>query len=157
MPQTNLHNLSIEICECANDKYGYMVIPGLTVIPPQCVLHVQTLCIHKPKKQSQQKKLKLKKTELATKLEQVLSKKGRLYLKDFFYAGMISGQNSINITVRALVVCEPSREGEKIRGLIIEFLEGAKLEKINSSFLEIEECESLLKAIIDKGLSMVKK
>ncbi|HHT9159762.1 MAG TPA: hypothetical protein ACFYEH_07860 [Candidatus Brocadiaceae bacterium] len=48
-------------------------------------------------------------------------------------------------------------KAEKIRGLIIEFLEGAKLEKINSSFLEIEECESLLKAIIDKGLSMAKK
>lgn len=60
---------------------------------------------------------------------------------------MISWQNSINITVRALFVCEPSREGEKIRGLIIEFLEGAKLEKINSSFLDIEEYESLLKAI----------
>ena len=109
------------------------------------------------KKAESTEKTETEKTEPATKLEQVLSKKGRLYLKDFFYAGMISGQNSINITVRALVVCEPSREGEKIRGLIIEFLEGAKLEKINSSFLEIEECESLLKAIIDKGLSMAKK
>ena len=109
------------------------------------------------KKVESTEKTETEKTEPATKLEQVLSKKGRLYLKVFFYAGMISGQNSINITVRALVVCEPSREGEKIRGLIIEFLEGAKLEKINSSFLEIEECESLLKAIIDKGLSMAKK
>lgn len=72
------------------------------------------------KKAESTEKTETEKTEPATKLEQVLSKKGRLYLKDFFYAGMISGQNSINITVRALVVCEPSREGEKIRGLIIE-------------------------------------
>jgi len=87
------------------------------------------------------------KAEPATKLEQFLSKKGRLYVKDYYKAGTVSGQYGQRIAVEALIVYEPGKEVEKNRGLKIEVYEGGRLEKTHSSFLDLEEVESLSKAI----------
>ncbi len=97
--------------------------------------------------QQQNKKEPAEKTEPATKLEQFFSKKGRLYLKDFFDAGSVSGQYGTNISIKALIVYEPGKEMEKLRGLKVEVYEGGRLEKSNTSFLDIDEAESLSKAI----------
>lgn len=87
------------------------------------------------------------KQEPATKLEQFLSKKGRLYVKDFFEAGEVSGSYGQHVTVTSVNLYEPGKEKEKSRGLKIEVYEGGRLEKTHSSFLDIEEVESLSKAI----------
>lgn len=87
------------------------------------------------------------KTEPATKLERFFSKKGHLYVKEFYDAGRVSGQYGTNISVKSLVVYDPGKETEKIRGLKIEVYEGGRLEKSNSSFLDIDEVESLSKAL----------
>jgi|SRR4030042_2562661 hypothetical protein len=97
--------------------------------------------------QQQNKKELAEKAEPATKLEQFLSKKGRLYLKDFSDAGSVSGQYGTNISIKALIVYEPGKEIEKLRGLKVEVYEGGRLEKSNTSFLDIDEAESLSKAI----------
>jgi len=96
------------------------------------------------------------KPEPATKLEQFLSKKGILYIKDFYDAGRIDGQFDQHISVQALIVYEPGKDGEKKRGLKIEVFEGGRLEKSNSSFLDIEEVESLSKAI-DYMIDLINK
>lgn len=87
------------------------------------------------------------KAEPATKLEQFLSKKGRLYVKDFYKAGIVSGEHGQRITVDALIVYEPGKEVEKNRGLKIEVYEKGPPEKEHSSFLDLEEVGSLSKAI----------
>lgn len=87
------------------------------------------------------------KTEPATKLERFFSKKGHLYVKEFYDAGRVSGQYGTNISVKALVVYDPGKEAEKIRGLKIEVYEGGRLEKSNSSFLDIDEVGSLSNAL----------
>lgn len=96
------------------------------------------------------------KTEPATKLEQFLAKKGRLYVKDFYKAGTVFGQYGQYIAVDALIVYEPGKEVEKNRGLKIEVYEGGRLEKTHSSFLDLEEVESLSKAI-DYMINLISK
>jgi hypothetical protein len=103
-----------------------------------------------------QKAESVEKAEPATKLEQFLSKRGRLYVKDFYKAGTVSGQYGQWITVDALIVYEPGKEIEKNRGLKIEVYEGGRLEKSHSSFLDLEEVESLSKAI-DYMINMINK
>jgi len=89
----------------------------------------------------------IEKGEPATKLEQFLSKKGRFYVKDFYNAGKVTGQYEKHISVEALIVYEPGKEVEKNRGLKIEVYEGGPTEKSGSSFLDIEEVESLSRAL----------
>jgi len=87
------------------------------------------------------------KKEPATKLEQFLAKKGKIIVKDFLEAGVLNGQYGTKITVNALTIYEPGKEIEKIRGLRIEIYEGGRLERSNISFLDMEEVESLSRAI----------
>lgn len=87
------------------------------------------------------------KSEPSTKLEQFLSKKGKLIIKDSYEAGSLSGQYGTRITVGALTIYEPGKEVEKIRGLRIEIESGGKFERTNTSFLDMDEIESLSQAI----------
>ncbi len=96
------------------------------------------------------------KTEPATKLEQFFSKKGHLYIKEFYDVGKVLGQYGSSISVKALVVYEPGKEAEKIRGLMIEVDQGGRLEKRNSSFLDIDEVESLSK-VLEYMINLVDK
>jgi len=87
------------------------------------------------------------KKEPATKMEQFLSKKGKLIIKDSHEAGVLKGQYGTKITVDALTIYEPGKEADKIRGLRIEVYEGGRLERSDISFLDMDEVESLSKAI----------
>jgi hypothetical protein len=87
------------------------------------------------------------KKEPATKMEQFLSKKGKLIIKDSHGAGVLKGQYGTKITVDALTIYEPGKEAEKIRGLRIEVYEGGRLERSDISFLDMDEVESLSQAI----------
>jgi hypothetical protein len=85
--------------------------------------------------------------EPATKLEEFLAKKGKLIVKDSHEAGVLHGQYGTKITIGALTIYEPGKEEDKIRGLRIEVYEGGRLERSDTSFLDMDEVESLSQAI----------
>lgn len=87
------------------------------------------------------------KGEPATKLEQFLSKKGKLIVKDSNNVGQITGQYGTKVDIEALVIYEPGKESERIRGLRIEVHGGGRLERSDTSFLDMDEVESLSQAI----------
>lgn len=90
---------------------------------------------------------KIEKNEPATVVEKFFSKKGHMIIKNFYDAGTIGSQYSSKIDIKAIVVSEPGNESDKIRGLRIEVTEGGRIEKRHASFLDIEEVDSLLKAL----------
>ena len=85
--------------------------------------------------------------EPTTKLEQFLGKKGTLIVKDFYRLGKISDNYGAEIKFDALVIYEPGQEIGKARGVKIEITEGGKFERSNSSFLDMDELQSLSEAI----------
>jgi len=87
-----------------------------------------------------------KPTEPATKLEAFLVKKGKIVIKDSYELGAIIGRFG-RAEVDALVIYEPGIESARIRGLRVEIKEAGRLERSRTSFLDMEEIESLSKAI----------
>ncbi|HOV46089.1 MAG TPA: hypothetical protein PK044_03595 [Exilispira sp.] len=85
--------------------------------------------------------------EPPTKLEAFLAKKGNLIVKDFYKLGEVAGRYGSKIEFSALVIYEPGQESQRIRGLKIDITEGGKYERSNTSFLDLEEIESLSKAL----------
>ena len=96
---------------------------------------------------SAQVKKEDKAKEPATKLEAFLAKKGRLIIKEFYDLGEVAGRYGSKIEFTALVIYEPGQESQRVRGLKIEVTEGGRYERSNTSFLDLEEIESLSKAI----------
>jgi hypothetical protein len=88
-----------------------------------------------------------KRKEPETKLEAFLAKKGTLIIKDVYNLGEINGKYGGKITFSALVIYEPGQESQKIRGLKIEITGAGRFERSNTSFLDLEEIQSLSKAI----------
>ena len=85
--------------------------------------------------------------EPATKLEAFLAKKGMLIIKDSSELGEVAGRYGAKIAFAALVIYEPGQESQRVRGLRIEVAEGERYERSNTSFLDLDEIESLCKAI----------
>ena len=85
--------------------------------------------------------------EPATKLEEFLAKKGKLIVKEFYDLGEVTGRYGSKIELKALVIYEPGDNSQRVRGLKIEITEGGRYEKSNTAFLDLEEVESLSKAI----------
>ncbi|MCI0331520.1 MAG: hypothetical protein L0196_11365 [candidate division Zixibacteria bacterium] len=83
----------------------------------------------------------------ATKVEAFLSKKGTLVIKDFYKLSEISGNYATSMNFSALNAYIPGQESEKTQGLKIEIEEEGTYRQTHSSFLDIEEIESLSKAI----------
>lgn len=84
--------------------------------------------------------------EPATKIEAFLSKKGEVIIKNYYEVG--SHFYPGNITLKAIVIYKPGQEAQKTRGMKIEVLEAGRLERSNTSFLDIDEVESLQKALV---------
>ena len=85
--------------------------------------------------------------EPATKIEKFMSKKGSLYVKTFHAAGILSGLYGQYVKTDSLIIQETGKDAQKIRGLRIEVHEGGRFEKSHTSFLDIEEVESLSQAL----------
>ncbi len=83
--------------------------------------------------------------EPTTKIEAFLSRKGEIYIKDFYEIG--SHFYPGNITLTAVVLFKPGQEAQKIKGMKIEVKEEGPLERSNVAFLDMEEIESLSKAL----------
>jgi hypothetical protein len=85
--------------------------------------------------------------EPPTKLEAFLAEKGTLFIKDFYELGEVAGRYGANVAFKALVIYAPGQESQRLRGLKITITEGGSYERSNTSFLDLEEIESLSKAI----------
>ena len=106
-----------------------------------CVLVLVPLIV------SAQVKKEDKAKEPATKLEAFLAKKGKLIIKEFYDLGQMPGRYGSKVKFTALVIYEPGQESQRVRGLKIEVSEGGRYERSNTSFLDLEEIESLSKGI----------
>ena len=80
-------------------------------------------------------------------MEEFLAKKGKLIVKEFYDLGEVTGRYGSKIELKALVIYEPGQDIQKEMGLKIQVTEGGKYEKSSTSFLDLEEVESLSKAI----------
>lgn len=84
----------------------------------------------------------------ATKIETLLLTKGSLIAKDFYSLGKISGNlGGGSIDVDALIVSRVGGQAVTLKGLRIEITEGGRVERSNTSFLDVEEVNDLLRAI----------
>ena len=79
-----------------------------------------------------------------TKLEAFLGKRGRLLIKDSYDLGRISSMGSAELD--ALVIYEPG-SSQKTKGLRVEVTEGGRLERSETSFLDLDELQSLSDAL----------
>ena len=80
-----------------------------------------------------------------TQLESFLSSKGTLLVKDFYELGKVGGIGSMSVD--AVVITQPGQTDRKIRGLRIEVAESGRLERSDTSFLDMDEIDSLSKAL----------
>jgi hypothetical protein len=80
-----------------------------------------------------------------TKLEAFQASKGTLIVKDFYELGKVAGIGTISID--GVVMTQPGQESNRMRGLRIEVEERGRLERSNISLLDMDEIESLSKAL----------
>ena len=84
--------------------------------------------------------------EPPTKLEAFLAKKGKLIVKDEYNVGTLKKLGTVEFS--AIVLYEPGMESQRIKGMFIEIKESGRVERKRTSFLDLEEIESMSKAII---------
>jgi hypothetical protein len=83
-----------------------------------------------------------------TKLQQFLTKRGILIVKDFYHLGKIQGLHSAEMDFDAVVLYEPGKESERVRGIRIQISVQRSYGVNNeTAFLDMEELESLSKAL----------
>ena len=85
--------------------------------------------------------------EAPTKLQMFLGQKGKLIIKDFYELGEVAGRRGSKIKLEAVVLYEPGLESESIKGLKIEITSGGEYQRSDTSFLDLDEVESLSEAI----------
>ncbi len=83
--------------------------------------------------------------EPATKLEAFLAKKGKLVIKDSYELGEIRKVGMVKLD--ALVIYEPGNLSSKMRGIRVEVKEVSRLERSNTSLLDMDEVADLSQAI----------
>lgn len=89
-------------------------------------------------------------TDNDVKLKTFMSKKGVMYIKDYYFKGGILGEWGSNINVQAIIGYTPNKDVnkiEKVRGIIIEVDGGGRLNITHKSYLDIDEAESVSKAL----------
>lgn len=80
----------------------------------------------------------------ATKLEAFYSKKGALFIKDFYSVGELTSKHGSIATIKALVMYSPGREGDRSKGLKMEI---PGLQIVADVFIDQEEISGIIKAI----------
>jgi hypothetical protein len=89
-----------------------------------------------------------------TKLEKFLSKKGELYIKEFYDVGTIKSNTNLSgiMSITAVILYNPGEEEKRIKGLKIEikkyeYSSYDSYGKIETAFLDMEELKGLVDAI----------
>ena len=87
-----------------------------------------------------------------TKLEKFLSKKGELFVKDFYKVGTIHSNTNLkgSMEIEALVIYNPGEEDKRIKGLKIDmketkYSEYSSYDKNATVFLDMDGFQPLLK------------
>lgn len=83
--------------------------------------------------------------EPPTKLEAFLAKKGKLIVKDEYNVGTLKKLGTVEFS--AIVLYEPGMESQRIKGMFVKIKESGSVERKRTSFLDLEEIESMSKAI----------
>jgi hypothetical protein len=92
-----------------------------------------------------------------TKVGLFLASKGKLLIKQFYEIGKLTGSFGTIMKFDALLLFEPGQEDQRIRGIKITIKSEDKHgEKESTSFLDMDEMESLSKAI-DYSLNLIEK
>ena len=84
--------------------------------------------------------------EPQTKLEAFIAKKGKLIIRDRYRLPGAVGRLG-PVTFDALIFYEPGMESQRIKGISIKVTEGGRVERSRTSFLHLDEIESVSKAI----------
>lgn len=79
----------------------------------------------------------------ATKLETFLSSKGTMLAKDYYDMGVVFASYGDKITLTALVIYQPGRENERLKGMSVEITTSGTYSKSNTAFLDMEEIKSV--------------
>jgi hypothetical protein len=88
-----------------------------------------------------------KETEKAptTNIEKFMAKKGHMFVKVFYAIGKMSEQGKTKF--EALVLTDPSGRTPVSMGLRVEVIEEDRFERSNAVFVDLEELDSLSKAL----------
>jgi hypothetical protein len=73
-----------------------------------------------------------------------LSEKGKVFIKDFFSLGTIKGSSGSSMEISALVIYEPGKEPERLRGLKITITSGGT----GNVYLDYDEMDNFNKIIV---------
>lgn len=107
-------------------------------------LAMLTSCSSAQTRPQAQTQVNQKQQETSTALEAFLGKRGHIIVKDFYSLGRVSGTGLIDL--KGLVIYEPG-SNQKIKGLRAEVTEASRLERSNTSFIDLDELESLSQAL----------
>ena len=80
------------------------------------------------------------KEQPSTALEAFMGKRGKMIVKDTYSLGRLFGTGGVQMD--AMVIYEPNSP-TKIKGLRAEVTESGQLERSNTSFIDLDELESL--------------
>jgi hypothetical protein len=83
----------------------------------------------------------------STELELFLQTKGQIIVKEFHEIGKISGQHGAGLTVGTLILSEPGSYSKKRKGLRIEVMDAGTHDREHTSFLDIDEIDSMIKGL----------
>jgi hypothetical protein len=84
----------------------------------------------------------------STKIKSSLSEKGRIYIEDFFSLGTIKGSSGSSMEISAMVIYEPGKEAERLRGLKISVIGDGTDKRTGNVFLDYDEIENLNKVVV---------
>jgi|SRR6185437_10212052 len=88
------------------------------------------------------------KEQPSTALEAFMGKRGKMIVKDTYSLGRLFGTGGVQMD--AMVIYEPNSP-TKIKGLRAEVTESGQLERSNTSFIDLDELESLSQALAYMG------
>jgi hypothetical protein len=81
-----------------------------------------------------------------TQMEGFLARKGSIVVKEFHPLGTINGDLG-TAKFDTLSLYQPGKEQQRIMGIRVEVTEAGRLERSNTSFLDLEEIDSLMKGL----------
>ncbi|MCX6168326.1 MAG: hypothetical protein NTX65_03235 [Ignavibacteriales bacterium] len=99
----------------------------------------------------------ISKEEPKTKLEKFISKEGNLIIKEVLESQTLKGNLSTQITFKSMKISQPGQETNTIKGIKIGIAELSRSRSETIAFLDIDEIESLIKAvdyIIESGIKL---
>lgn len=82
-----------------------------------------------------------------TQLETFLARKGSIIVKEFHPLGTVEGAYGTSAKLDTLALYEPGKEQQRKAGIRIEVQGGGRLERENTSFLDMDEIDSLMKGL----------